>query len=309
MLAYKLKGISTTLDIIGEKIGRTPLLNLNSFTGSNSVSIAAKAEWQQFGGSVKSRPAYNIIREAMQSGKLSKGKEILDASSGNTAIAYASIGAKLGIGVTICLPENASKSRITLLKALGASVVFSSPFGGTDEAQEMAKDLAVNNPETYFYADQYSNDNNWKAHYYHTAEEIWEQTKGNVTHFVCGVGTSGSITGTSKRLKEFNPNIKIIALQPDSSMHIIEGWKHLPSCKIPGIYDPFVIDEEISISSEETIYWLKQAAIKEGLVLSPSSAANLAGASKVAQQLEEGDIATLFPDYGDKYMDFIDEWI
>ena len=309
MLAYRFEEINPNLDTIGENIGRTPLLKLNSINKSDLVSISAKAEWQQFGGSVKSRPAFNIIREAKLSGNLDNGKAILDASSGNTAIAYASIGAKLGIGVTICLPENASKSRITLLRALGARIIFSSPFGGTDEAQEMAKDLAKNKQEEYFYADQYSNDNNWKAHYHHTAEEIWEQTKGNVTHFVCGVGTSGSITGISRKLKELNPEIKIIALQPDSSMHIIEGWKHLASCKIPEIYDPFVIDEEISISSEETIYWLKKAAITEGLVLSPSSASNLAGTLKVAQQLEEGDIATLFPDYGDKYMDFIDEWI
>ena len=308
MLAHKLKEINPNLDTIGARIGNTPLLHM-SFIKKDKINLFAKAEWQQFGGSVKSRPAYNIIREALISGKLDKNKRILDASSGNTAIAYASIGAKLEIGVTICLPENASKSRITLLKALGADILYSSPFGGTDEAQEMARDLANRDPELYYYADQYSNENNWKAHYYHTANEIWEQSSGLVTHFVCGVGTSGSITGISRRLRELNPGIKIIALQPDSGMHIIEGWKHLPTCRIPGIYDPFTIDEELKISSEETLKWLKKMAVSEGMVLSPSSAANLAGAIKVSEEINEGEIVTLFPDNGDKYMEFVEDWI
>lgn len=309
MIARKLNKLYPDLEDIGRYVGNTPLLNVPSFERGEKISIQAKAEWQQFGGSVKSRPAYNIVREAIHSGKLGEDKRILDASSGNTAIAYASIGAKLGIGVTICLPENASESRVTILKTLGAEILFSSPFGGTDEAQEMARDLSENNRDLYYYADQYSNDNNWKAHYYHTANEIWEQTQGNITHFVCGIGTSGSITGISRKLKELNPEIKIIALQPDSSMHIIEGWKHLPSCKVPDIYDPFIIDEEIKISSEETIRWLKKAAIAEGLVLSPSSAANLAGAEFLASQINEGKIVTLFPDNGDKYMNFVEDWI
>jgi cysteine synthase B len=308
MIAQELKNINPRLEEIGNTIGNTPLLRVQSFAKSDQVSIHMKAEWQQFGGSVKSRPAYEIIREAYLSDKLT-GKRLLDASSGNTAIAYASIGAKLGIGVTICLPENASASRITLLKALGAQILFSSPFGGTDEAQEMAKDLVKSHPQQYYYADQYSNDNNWKAHYYHTANEIWDQTGGKITHFVCGLGTTGSITGTSRRLKELNPDIKIIALQPDSGLHIMEGWKHLPSCRVPGIYDPFVIDEEVQITSEETIDWLKNAANSEGLILSPSSAANLAGASKVADQYDKGLVVSLFPDNGDKYLDFIQEYI
>jgi len=307
MIAKELKNINPQIEAIGNTIGNTPLLRIKSFEKYDQVSIQMKAEWQQFGGSVKSRPAYNIIRNAYLSGQLFKGKRILDASSGNTAIAYASIGAKLGIGVTICLPQNASETRITLLKALGVEIRFSSPFGGTDEAQEMAKELALNQPHLYYYADQYSNDHNWKAHYYHTANEIWQQTDGLITHFVCGLGTTGSIIGTSKRLKELNPDIKIIALQPDSGLHILEGWKHLPSCKVPAIYDPFMIDEEIYISSEETIDWLKNAANSEGLILSPSSAANLAGASKVADQYDKGLVVSLFPDNGDKYLDFIQE--
>lgn len=308
MIAQERKNINPRLEEVGSSIGNTPLFRIKSFEKSDQVSIHMKAEWQQFGGSVKSRPAYEIIKEAYLSDKLA-GKRLLDASSGNTAIAYASIGSKLGIRVTICLPENASPSRVTLLKTLGAEILFSSPFGGTDEAQEMAKDLADNQPNLYYYANQYANDNNWKAHYYHTANEIWDQTDGKVTHFVCGLGTTGSITGTSRRLKELNPDIKTIALQPESGLHIMEGWKHLPSCQVPGIYDPFVIDEEIYISSEETIDWLKNTANSEGLILSPSSAANLAGASKVADQYDKGLVVSLFPDNGDKYLDFIQEWI
>ena len=309
MIAQEHKKIYPQLELIGSMVGKTPLLRLHSFEKSEKIAIHMKAEWQQFGGSVKSRPAFNIVKEAYLSGQLGSGSRILDASSGNTAIAYASIAAKIGMGLTICLPENVRKSRITLLKALGAEIKFSSPFGGTDEAQEMARNLAESQPLRYYYADQYSNENNWKAHYDHTANEIWDQTNGQITHFVCGLGTTGSITGTSRRLKELNPNIKVIALQPDSGLHIMEGWKHLPSCHIPAIYDPFIIDQEIHITSEETIEWIKAAAKFEGLILSPSSAANLAGASKVADQYHKGVIVSLFPDSGDKYLDFIQDWI
>ena len=289
-------------------IGNTPMIPLH-IHDNERVQMHAKLEWNQLGGSVKSRPAFNIIKEAILTGELSENVKLIDASSGNTAIAYASIAARLGIRVTICLPENASESRKTLLKALGAKIEYSSPFGGTDEAQALAHEIVGNDSESYFYADQYSNENNWKAHYLNTAEEIWQQTQGQITHFVCGIGTSGSITGISRRLKEYNPQIKTIALQPDTAMHIMEGWKHFASCKIPGIYDPFVIDEEIKVGSDETVDWLRKSALSEGLVLSPSSAANLAGAIKLTEQIRDGYVVTLFPDNGDKYMDFIKEWI
>jgi cysteine synthase B len=311
MLAKYQTAYNPGLDSIEEQVGNTPMLRFEG-EGKGPIQILAKAEWYQLGASVKSRPALNMIKNAVVSGELSKGKRILDASSGNTAIAYASIGAKLGIGVTICLPENASNARKVLLNTLGAKLVFSSPFGGTDEAQELARNLYSDNPELYFYADQYSNDNNWKAHYNTTANEIWKQTEGRITQFVTGIGTSGSITGISRKLKELNPDIRITALQPDSAMHIMEGWKHLESCKVPGIYDPFVFDQIVEVSSEESIAQLRDTARNNGLVLSPSSAANLAGANKVLNRLDRPDeevLVTLLPDSGEKYMEVINEMI
>ncbi len=285
-------------------IGNTPLIDLSNLGSNPEVKIFGKAEWLQFGGSIKIRPAYNMIKALEQ--KL-KGKKLLDASSGNMAIAYASIGAMAGISVTIVIPENASKSRISILKGLGTELIFSSPLGGTDEAQDIASEIYSTNPDVYQYVDQYNNENNWKAHYHGTGEEIWNQTKGKITHFVTALGTSGSFTGISRKLKEKNSNIMCISLQPESAMHIMEGWKHLETARIPGIYDPFIADKQLLISNEETVDILLSTAKNEGLLLSPSAAANLKGALKVAYKMDNGVVVTLLPDNGDKYADLLDE--
>lgn len=288
-------------------IGNTPLVEIQNVFQKPGVKIHAKLEWQQFSGSVKARAAFQIIKQAVQTGQLTEEKTLLDASSGNTGIAYAALGAALGIPVKIFLPKNASDDRKRLLKAFGADVQFTSPFGSTDEAQEEAKKTFQENPHKYFYADQYNNENNWKAHYLTTGNEIFSQTLGTITHFVCGVGTSGTFVGTSRRLKERNSEIKLISLHPDAAMHGLEGWKHLQTAKIPGIYDAELADQSISIESGEAMNLIEEVARKEGLLLSPSSAANLAGAIKVANQLEQGIVVTIFPDNSERYSEIIHE--
>lgn len=271
-----------------------------------SVSIHAKLEWMQLGGSVKSRPAFNIIEHALETGELHAGKILLDASSGNTAISYAAIGAALGIKVTICLPENASKERIAILKAHGAHLVFTSKFGGTDEAQARAKELKTQHPDKYYYADQYNNPNNWKAHYQYTSKEIIRQTNGEVTHAVIGLGTTGTAMGIGKGLKEFNPDIKLVTLQPDVAMHNLEGWKHLDTALVPGIYNPALADANLEIDSTKALLMVKQIAQQEGLLVSPSSAANLLGAIEVAKEIDRGTVVTVFPDNADKYSEVLE---
>ena len=288
-------------------IGKTPLLPLERVLHKKSVKLYAKLEWQQFSGSVKARPAFNIIKEAVLSGELDRERGILDASSGNTAIAYAAIGAALNIPVTICLPENASPERKLLLKAYGADVIYTSKFGTTDEAQEKAQALYRAAPDRYFYANQYGNENNWKAHYEGTGEEIFEQTQGKITHFVAGLGTTGSFTGTGRKLKILNPTIHLTSLQPDTALHGLEGWKHLETALVPKIYDAELAHENLWIDTFESYQWIKEAADKEGLLLSPSAAANLIGALKVAEEIEEGVIVTLFPDNGEKYGEVMKE--
>ena len=288
-------------------IGNTPLFEIRNVFQRPGVKIYAKLEWQQFSGSVKARAAFQIIRQAIKNQQLTEDKILLDASSGNTAIAYAAIGAALGIRVKIFLPKNASDDRKRVLKAFGAEVQFTSPFGSTDEAQDEAKKAFQRNPGQYFYADQYNNENNWKAHYQTTGKEIFTQTLGTITHFVCGVGTSGTFVGTSRRLKERNPQINLISLHPDAALHGLEGWKHLPTAKIPGIYDDQLATRTISVESSEAFDLIEQVARKEGLLLSPSSAANLAGAIKVASKLEEGVVVTIFPDSADRYTEIIEE--
>jgi cysteine synthase B len=260
----------------------------------------------QLGGSVKSRPAFNIIEGALTSGELDADRILLDASSGNTAISYAAIGAAIGIEVTICLPENASKERVTMLRAHGANLVFTSRFGGTDEAQDKARELKEQFPEKYYYADQYNNPNNWMAHYLGTAKEIIEQTEGKVTHVVIGLGTTGTAMGVGKGLKEFNPDIKLVTLQPDLAMHNLEGWKHLETAVVPGIYDPNIADSNLEIESGNAMSMVKQIARQEGLLVSPSSAANLLGAIEVAKEIESGTIVTIFPDSAEKYSEILE---
>lgn len=290
---------------IGRLIGNTPLFRINKLFKKEGVEIYAKQEWLQLGGSVKARPAYNIIADAIKNGKLSTGSHLLDASSGNTAIAYAAIGAALGIPVTICLPENASEERKISLKAYGANLIYTSKFGGTDEAQDKAKELFKLNPDKYYYADQYNNENNWKAHYNTTAVEIFEQTDGKVTHFVAGLGTTGSFTGTGRRLKELKPDISLTSLQPNAAMHGLEGWKHLETAIVPGIYDHSLADENIDIDTYASYDIIKKAAEEEGLLLSPSAAANLVGAIQVANKIEQGVVVTLLPDNGEKYWEVL----
>lgn len=288
-------------------IGNTALVEIQNIFQKPGVKIYAKLEWQQFSGSVKARAAFQIIKQAIQNGELTEGKTLLDASSGNTAIAYAALGAALGIPVKIFLPGNASVDRKRLLAAFGAEVQYTSPFGSTDEAQEEAKKAFQENPDQYFHADQYNNENNWKAHYLNTGNEIFTQTLGTITHFACGVGTSGTFVGTSRRLKERNPEIKLVSLHPDAALHGLEGWKHLQTAKVPGIYDANLADQTISIESVEAIELIEQVARKEGLLLSPSSAANLAGAIKLANQLDRGVIVTVFPDSAERYTEIIHE--
>lgn len=292
---------------VGTQIGRTPLVDLSHVLQKPGVQLWAKFEWQQLGGSVKSRPAYRIIKEALLSGQLRPGQRLLDATSGNTGIAYAAIGAALGIGVTLCLPENASPERKLILQALGAELILTSRFESTDGAQDAARQLANDHPGKYFYADQYGNDNNWKAHYETTAQELWQQTQRNITHFVAGLGTTGTFTGTSRRLLELRPDIKLISLQPDNPMHGLEGWKHLETAKVPRIYDADLAHQSLEVDTLHAFELMRRMARHEGLLISPSAAANLAGALKVAERLDEGVVATTFADNADKYSEVLQQ--
>jgi cysteine synthase B len=287
-----------------ERIGNTPLLRLERLTHAlRGVEVLAKAEWFNPGGSVKDRAAMNIVEEARRAGRLRPGKTLLDSTSGNTGIAYAMIGAALGFKVTLCMPTNVSPERKRILHAYGAEIVYTDPGEGSDGAIRKARALVAAEPERYFYADQYSNDANWKAHYHTTAEEIWEQTGGRVTHFVAMLGTSGTFTGTARRLKELNPAIRCVSLQPDSPFHGIEGAKHMATAIVPKIYDSSLADEDLGIPTEAAYEMLKRLAREEGLLVGISSGAALAGCLEVARRAEAGAvIVTIFPDSGDKYL-------
>jgi S-sulfo-L-cysteine synthase (O-acetyl-L-serine-dependent) len=287
-----------------EEVGNTPLFRFSKLFSKKNVEVFGKQEWFQLSGSVKSRAAYSILFQAISSGQLHPGKALLDATSGNTGIAYATLGARLGIEVVLCLPENASAQRKEILTSLGARIIYTSRFEGTDGAQEVAKELAEKFPEKYFYADQYKNQNNWKAHYHGTALEILNDQPG-ITDFVAGLGTTGTFVGTARRLKEFDPAIRLTSLQPDVPMHGLEGWKHLETAVVPGIYDKKLADDHLEISTEEAYEYIKAAHRHEGLVLSPSSGANLAGAIRVAEKLDEGIVVTVLPDNGDKYQEIL----
>ena len=288
-------------------IGETPLFPITNLNRNENVRVLAKLEWQQFGGSVKARPAYRIVQDAIRNGDLTRDMHLLDASSGNTGIAYAHIGAALGIPVTLCLPENASEERKQILTALGVDIRLTARTGGTDEAQEIARTLAAEQPDKYYYADQYSNPSNWKSHYYTTAPEILEQSGYRVSHFITGLGTTGTFTGTGRRLKEYDSDIRLIGLQPEQPMHGLEGWKHLETAQTPSIYDDSVADEMRPISTDRAHEMVRLAAEKEGLLISPSSAANLAAALQLAGELEEGTVVTIFPDDGSKYGEVLDQ--
>src|SRR4051812_13687005 len=291
-----------------ERIGNTPLLRLDALTRElPGVALLGKAEWYNPGGSVKDRAAANIIAEARRSNQLRPGKILLDATSGNTGIAYAMIGAAEGFAVTLCMPENVSRERKQILQGYGANILYTDPADGSDGAIRLARDLAAKHPDQYFYADQYSNDANWKAHYFFTANEIWQQTQGRVTHFVSMLGTSGTFVGTTRRLRELNPAIKCISLQPDSSFHGIEGAKHMASAIVPKIYDASLADQNLEISTEDAYAMARHLSRNAGLLVGISAAAAVVGSLQIARSLElrrdqEAVIVTILCDSGDKYL-------
>ncbi len=288
-----------------QRIGSTPLLRLERVTaGLADVQVLVKAEWANPGGSVKDRAASNIVNEALKAGKLGAGKALLDSTSGNTGIAYAMLGAAYGIPITLCMPSNVSAERKRILNAYGATVIYTDPGEGSDGAIRKAQEIAAAEPEKYYYADQYSNDANWRAHYRNgTADEIWQQTAGRVTHFVAILGTSGTFVGTSRRLKELNPRVRCISLQPDSPFHGIEGTKHMETSIIPKIYDAGIADAELGIETEAAYSMARRLAREEGLLAGVSAAAALVGALQVAKEALDGSvIVTVFPDSGDKYL-------
>jgi S-sulfo-L-cysteine synthase (O-acetyl-L-serine-dependent) len=284
-------------------VGRTPLIRLRRIEKEcPGVEIYAKAEWQNPGGSVKDRAAARMIAEGEAAGKLTPGKTILDATSGNTGIAYAMIGAAKGYKVKLCVPENASHERKLILRAFGAELVLTSPLESTDGAIREARRLFAESPDTYFYPDQYNNDGNWRAHYDTTGPEIIEQTAGTLTHFVAGLGTSGTFVGTARRLRKFNPAIKLISFQPATAFHGLEGLKHMESAIVPGIYDPTIADQDLRIESEDAFDMVRRLAREEGVMAGISSGAALAAVLKVAKGLKSGVIVTVCPDGAEKYL-------
>lgn len=289
-----------------DRIGNTPLLRLARIGKElPSAEILGKAEWLNPGGSVKDRAAANIVAQAQAAGKLTSGKILLDSTSGNTGIAYAMIAAAQGFPVTLCMPENVSVERKRILHAYGANIIYTDPADGSDGAIRVARELAAKHPDLYFYADQYSNDANWQAHYHGTANEIWQQTEGRITHFVAMLGTSGTFMGTSRRLKELNPRIRCISLQPDSPFHGIEGAKHMATAIVPKIYDSKLADVDLGIATEDAYAMAKRLAREEGLLVGISGAAAVAGCVQLAQQLkrdERGVFVTILCDSGDKYL-------
>ena len=286
-----------------DMIGRTPLVRLHQFERETpGVELYAKAEWQNPGGSVKDRAAARMILEGEASGKLVRGKTILDATSGNTGIAYAMVGAARGYTVRLCVPENASPERKLILRALGAELVLTSPLEGSDGAIREARRLYAKDPDRYFYPDQYSNDANWRAHYDTTAPEIIEQTSGRITHFVAGLGTSGTFIGTGRRLRNYSPAIKLISFQPDSPFHGLEGLKHMESAIVPAIYDPTLADEDLRIDTDEAYRMVRRLAREEGMLAGISSGAAMVATLHVARRLDRGVVVTVFPDGAEKYL-------
>jgi cysteine synthase B len=288
---------------VTELVGNTPLLELPSISAEvPEVRIFGKAEWYNPGGSVKDRPALWMIWDGERSGALTPEKTILDATSGNTGIAYAWIGAALGYKVRLCMPKNASEERKKILRAYGVDFVLTDPAEGSDGAIREARRLYTEEPETYFYPDQYSNPANPRSHFESTAPEIWEQTNGEITHFVAGLGTSGTFVGTASRLKEYNPEIKVISFEPESPFHGLEGMKHMESAIVPPIYDPTVADENRLASTEDAYEMVKRVAREEGVLIGISSGAAVVTALQVAREIERGVVVTILCDSADKYL-------
>jgi len=284
-------------------VGNTPLIRLRRVVPQNPrVEIWAKAEWFNPGGSIKDRPALNMIRDGERSGRLTPGKTILDATSGNTGIAYALIGAALGYKVKLCLPLNASEERKQLLRILGADLVLTDPRLSSDGAILKARELYAAAPERHFYPDQYSNPANWQAHYLGTGPEILQQTGGAITHFVCGLGTTGTFTGVGRYLQEHAPTVRRVAVQPASPFHGLEGLKHLATAIVPEIYDPNLPDEIQQVDTEEAHTMVRRLAREEGLTVGISSGAVMAAALRLARELHEGFIVCIFADSGERYL-------
>ena len=286
------------------QIGNTPLLRLRRVAQElpAGVEIFVKAEHMNPGGSVKDRAALAMILEGERTGRLYPGKVILDATSGNTGIAYAMLGAARGYAVTLCLPANASEERKRILRIHGSEIIETDPLQGSDGAQTIARDMATRDATKYFYADQYNNDANWRAHHKGTGREIWEQTQGRVTHFVAGLGTCGTFTGVGRKLKELNPTVRAISMEPDSPIHGLEGLKHLPTSRMPGIFDPKLADETVEVATEEAQAMTRRLAREEGLFVGVSSGANVLAALSVARRLPPGSVVvTILCDGGERY--------
>ena len=309
-LPHELQQATEIVDLIGY----TPLIRLRRVTRHlpEGIEIYGKAEWFNPGGSVKDRPAWNIVRTAIERGELRGGKRLLDATSGNTGIAFAMIGAALGFGVTLCMPANVSTERKRILKAYGAEVIYTDPLESSDGAIRKARALYAQHPDRYYYADQYNNPANWQAHYETTGVEIWQQTEGRITHFVAGLGTTGTFVGVGRRLREYRRDIQLIALQPDSPFHGLEGLKHLETAIVPGIYDPTLADANLEISTEDAYAMARRLAREEGLLVGVSAAAAVVGSLRVAEAIlcdaeKRGEepravIVTILCDSADKYL-------
>ncbi len=311
LLDYKISQIdSDSAKDVASLVGNTPLLSLQRLTVSlpRPIRLLAKAEWFNPSGSVKDRPALNIIQTALANGDLGNGKRLLDSTSGNMGIAYATFGAALGIPVTLTIPANASPERFAILRALGAELILTDPTEGSDGAIVEARRLASENPELYWYANQYNNPANWLAHYKSTGPEILAQTNGEITHLIVGLGTSGTLMGTGKYLREQLPDVKIIAFQPDAAFHGLEGLKHMPSAIKPGIYDEMLADEILEVKTEDARDMVARLAREEGLFVGISSGAAAVAALRVAEQVDEGVIVTVFPDSGMKYVSDRNLW-
>jgi S-sulfo-L-cysteine synthase (O-acetyl-L-serine-dependent) len=302
MTIGELRDLRLSATAAASLIGRTPLLRLRGFEREGSaVELYAKAEWHNPSGSVKARAAGRILADAERSGALIPGRTILDASSGNTGIAYALIGTALGYRVTICVPANVTAERRLALREYGADVILTDPLEGSDGAIREARARFEAAPSKYFYADQYNNDANWRAHYDTTAPEIWAETAGRITHFVAGLGTSGTFVGTSRRLREFNRAIRLVSFQPDAPLHGIEGLKHMASAIVPGIYDPTLADQSLQISTGEA-YAMTRRLSAQGVPAGVSSGAAMVAVLRVASRLTKGVIVTIFPDGAERYV-------
>ncbi len=299
-----MREMTAPLPAVLERIGGTPLLPLRRIGAGlpPGVELWGKAEWYNPGGSVKDRAAWSIVRAALAAGELPPGRRILDATSGNTGIAYAMVGAALGIGVTLCLPGNVGPERLRILRALGAELILTDPLEGIDGAIARAEALARAHPERYFHANQYDNPANPRAHYETTGPEIWTQTDGRISHFVAGLGTTGTFVGTARYLKERNPRVVCVAVQPDGPFHGLEGLKHLETARVPGVYDPTLVDRTLGVRTEDAYRTVRRLAREEGLLVGPSSGAAVWAALQVARELEQGCVVAVLPDGGSRYL-------